>query len=67
MEKAIHEAKVHTSWVNPNEAYEAAVAALRGRRAGPRTQRRRSWPTCARFARAAGAARLLERRWPSCC
>ncbi len=26
MEKAIHEAKLHTSWVNPNQAYDDAVA-----------------------------------------
>ena len=26
MEKAIKEAKVHTSWVNPNEAYDHAVS-----------------------------------------
>ena len=25
MRKALHEAKVHTSWINPNEAYDAAV------------------------------------------
>ena len=25
MEKAIKEAKQHTSWVNPNEEYDAAV------------------------------------------
>jgi (1->4)-alpha-D-glucan 1-alpha-D-glucosylmutase len=25
MEKALHEAKVHTSWINPNEPYDAAV------------------------------------------
>jgi len=25
MQKALHEAKVHTSWVNPNSAYEQAV------------------------------------------
>ena len=29
MEKAIREAKVHTSWTNPDEEYEAAVRALR--------------------------------------
>jgi len=28
MLKAVREAKVHTSWINPNEAYEAAVAAF---------------------------------------
>jgi (1->4)-alpha-D-glucan 1-alpha-D-glucosylmutase len=26
MQKAIKEAKVHTSWINPNEAYDSAVA-----------------------------------------
>jgi (1->4)-alpha-D-glucan 1-alpha-D-glucosylmutase len=26
MEKALHEAKVHTSWINPNPDYDAAVA-----------------------------------------
>jgi (1->4)-alpha-D-glucan 1-alpha-D-glucosylmutase len=40
MVKAMREAKVHTSWLNPNEAYEAAVkrfvaAILDGRRAQP--------------------------------
>jgi (1->4)-alpha-D-glucan 1-alpha-D-glucosylmutase len=25
MEKALHEAKVHTSWINPNEAYDQAI------------------------------------------
>ena len=25
MEKALHEAKVHTSWINPNTAYDNAV------------------------------------------
>ena len=25
MEKATHEAKVHTSWMNPNPQYDAAV------------------------------------------
>ena len=38
MLKAIHEAKVHTSWINPNDAYDQAVAdfvtkTLTGRRA----------------------------------
>ena len=33
MEKAIKEAKEHTSWVNPNEEYDAAVGALRHGRA----------------------------------
>ena len=28
MTKAMHEAKVHTSWINPNEAYDEAVAAF---------------------------------------
>ncbi|MCE5267194.1 MAG: malto-oligosyltrehalose synthase [Planctomycetaceae bacterium] len=28
MEKAVHEAKVHTSWINPNADYEAAVRAF---------------------------------------
>jgi len=26
MQKALHEAKVHTSWINPNSAYEQAVS-----------------------------------------
>jgi (1->4)-alpha-D-glucan 1-alpha-D-glucosylmutase len=39
MQKAIKEAKVHTSWINPNEAYDTAMAkfvdrTLTGRRAG---------------------------------
>ena len=29
MEKAIHEAKVHTSWINPNPAYDDAVRRVR--------------------------------------
>ena len=28
MQKAVREAKVHTSWINPNVAYEAALAAF---------------------------------------
>ncbi len=28
MTKALHEAKVHTSWINPNEEYDAAVSAF---------------------------------------
>jgi (1->4)-alpha-D-glucan 1-alpha-D-glucosylmutase len=28
MQKAVHEAKVHTSWINPNQEYDAAVAAF---------------------------------------
>ena len=32
MEKALREAKLHTSWAEPDEAYEAAVQALRARR-----------------------------------
>ena len=35
MLKATKEAKVHTSWVNPNEEYDAAVAGLRPRAPGP--------------------------------
>lgn len=30
MEKAVREAKVHSSWINPNEGYEAAVASFVG-------------------------------------
>ena len=28
LEKALHEGKVHTSWINPNEEYDAAVRAF---------------------------------------
>ncbi len=35
MEKATREAKVHTSWVNPNAEYDAAVAAFVRRLLGP--------------------------------
>jgi (1->4)-alpha-D-glucan 1-alpha-D-glucosylmutase len=28
LQKATHEAKVHTSWINPNEAYDAALQAF---------------------------------------
>jgi (1->4)-alpha-D-glucan 1-alpha-D-glucosylmutase len=31
MEKALHEAKVHTSWINPNEAYDKAIREFIGR------------------------------------
>jgi (1->4)-alpha-D-glucan 1-alpha-D-glucosylmutase len=31
MEKALHEAKVHTSWINPNPEYDAAVREFVGR------------------------------------
>ncbi|HJT77308.1 MAG TPA: malto-oligosyltrehalose synthase, partial [Gemmataceae bacterium] len=31
MEKALHEAKVHTSWINPNAEYDAAVRDFVGR------------------------------------
>ena len=35
MEKATHEAKVHTSWVNPNPAYDDARAPVRRAHPGP--------------------------------
>ena len=31
MLKAVREAKVHTSWINPNEAYDQAVREFIGR------------------------------------
>src|SRR5262249_48296995 len=31
MTKVLHEAKVHSSWINPNEAYDDAVRAFVGR------------------------------------
>ncbi|MFT3913869.1 MAG: malto-oligosyltrehalose synthase [Anaeromyxobacteraceae bacterium] len=37
MEKAIREAKVHTSWTNPDEAYEAGVRAFVARALGSAT------------------------------
>ena len=51
MVKALHEAKVHTSWINPNAAYDDAVQ--RVRRPHPRraAQPRRSSTTSARFQR----------------
>lgn len=40
MLKAVKEAKVHTSWINPNEAYDRAVAAFVEKTlAGPRAPR----------------------------
>jgi (1->4)-alpha-D-glucan 1-alpha-D-glucosylmutase len=40
MLKAVKEAKVHTSWINPNEAYDRAVAAFMDKTlAGPRAPR----------------------------
>ena len=49
MEKAIHEAKVHTSWVNPNNAFDEALARFVDGGAGSRSAAARSWPTCASF------------------
>jgi (1->4)-alpha-D-glucan 1-alpha-D-glucosylmutase len=40
MQKAIHEAKVHTSWVNPNAAYDDAVRQFVGRLLDPATNAR---------------------------
>ena len=40
MLKALHEAKVHTSWINPNKAYDDAVAGVRR----PHPRRERSEP-----------------------
>ena len=40
MLKAIKEAKVHTSWTNPDAAYEEATAPLRGRASSTRSQSR---------------------------
>lgn len=37
MNKALHEAKVHTSWINPDPAYDAAVAEFVGRILDPQT------------------------------
>jgi (1->4)-alpha-D-glucan 1-alpha-D-glucosylmutase len=39
MEKALHEAKVHTSWINPNEEYDSAVRAFVARVLDVRTNR----------------------------
>ncbi|HKZ04791.1 MAG TPA: malto-oligosyltrehalose synthase [Methylomirabilota bacterium] len=36
MEKALHEAKLHTSWINPNEPYDAAVREFVARTLDPR-------------------------------
>ena len=38
MEKATHEAKVHTSWINPNAEYDAAVREFVAARAGRSAQ-----------------------------
>jgi (1->4)-alpha-D-glucan 1-alpha-D-glucosylmutase len=39
MEKALHEAKVRTSWINPNEPYDAAVREFVGRILDPARSR----------------------------
>jgi (1->4)-alpha-D-glucan 1-alpha-D-glucosylmutase len=39
MVKALHEAKVHSSWVNPNDAYDAALQEFVGRILDPGTGR----------------------------
>ena len=53
-EKALREAKVHTSWLSPDEEYEAAVArfvdAILDRAPADRFPRRRSLPFQARVA-----------------
>ncbi len=38
MLKAIHEAKVHTSWINPNKAYDDAVQEFVGRVLDPKNE-----------------------------
>jgi (1->4)-alpha-D-glucan 1-alpha-D-glucosylmutase len=48
MQKALHEAKVHTSWINPNAAYEEAVTKFVERVLEP-TPRTRSCRSCANF------------------
>jgi (1->4)-alpha-D-glucan 1-alpha-D-glucosylmutase len=40
MAKATHEAKIHTSWINPNLAYDEAVARFVGRILDPRLSER---------------------------
>ncbi len=37
MEKALHEAKVHTSWINPNEEYDTAISKFIARVLDPST------------------------------
>jgi (1->4)-alpha-D-glucan 1-alpha-D-glucosylmutase len=37
MEKGLHEAKVHTSWINPNDEYDAAVRSFVARVLDPAT------------------------------
>ena len=64
MLKAVREAKVHTSWINPNEAYEAALCALRRRRCSASARANRSShdfvPACAAPSRASARQRLSQ-------
>ncbi len=65
MEKALREAKIHTSWMNPSEAYEAAVSRFRSRLARA-TKARNSEPISARLsARLPTAGSSI--RWRKCC
>ena len=63
LEKAMREAKQHTTWVEPDEAHEAAVQAFaRALLTPPRLPARRSSPSSARSPRRATAPRSA-----SCC
>ena len=63
VEKSLREAKVHTTWAEPDEAYEAAVKALRDR-----TARARGVPRGLRAVPRASSCRSPSAtRWGSCC
>ena len=47
MRKAMREAKVHTSWINPNDGVRGGAAALRRPASSTGGSARRSWPTSA--------------------
>ena len=75
MVKAIREAKVHTSWTNPDPDYEEAVGPLRGAHPRPAGERGRSSRRRGQFKRApraagpaqlAGAAGAEARLAPGC-
>jgi (1->4)-alpha-D-glucan 1-alpha-D-glucosylmutase len=61
MQKAIKEAKVHTSWVNPNPAYEDAVETfVRSALGGPADDFRRAFIPFARWLALRGASNSLS-------
>ena len=66
MVKAIREAKVHTSWINPNEAYDAAIDAVR--RGDPRPEAAREFlDDFARDADRGLPGRDVQLRWRRRC